>query len=51
LIDTAAAYLNEGAVGEAIKESGIDRKEIFITTNFGYKMLAMKILKRLLMLH
>lgn len=32
LIDTAAAYLNEGAVGEAIKESGIDRKEIFITT-------------------
>lgn len=32
LIDTAAAYLNEGAVGDAIKESGIDRKEIFITT-------------------
>lgn len=32
LIDTAAAYLNEGAVGEAIKESGIDRKEIFVTT-------------------
>lgn len=32
LIDTAAAYLNEGAVGEAIKESGIDRKEMFVTT-------------------
>jgi len=32
LIDTAAAYRNERAVGEAIKESGIDRKEIFVTT-------------------
>lgn len=32
LIDTAAAYLNEGAIGEAIKESGIDRKEMFVTT-------------------
>ncbi|WP_295243258.1 aldo/keto reductase [Veillonella sp.] len=32
LIDTAQAYLNETAVGEAIKESGIPREEIFITT-------------------
>lgn len=31
-IDTAQAYLNETAVGEAIKESGIPREEIFITT-------------------
>lgn len=31
-IDTAACYKNEEAVGEAIKESGIDRKELFITT-------------------
>lgn len=31
-IDTAAAYQNEAAVGDAIKESGIDRKEFFITT-------------------
>jgi 2,5-diketo-D-gluconate reductase A len=31
-IDTAAAYQNEEAVGEAIKESGIDRSELFITT-------------------
>lgn len=31
-IDTAAAYQNEEAVGEAIKESGIDRKELFVTT-------------------
>jgi 2,5-diketo-D-gluconate reductase A len=32
LIDTAAAYLNEEAVGKAIKRSGVPRKEIFVTT-------------------
>ncbi len=32
LIDTAAAYMNEKAVGEAIKKSGVARKELFITT-------------------
>lgn len=32
LIDTAAAYFNEEAVGSAIKKSGIDRKELFVTT-------------------
>lgn len=32
LIDTAAGYLNEEAVGRAIKRSGIPRKELFITT-------------------
>jgi 2,5-diketo-D-gluconate reductase A len=32
LIDTAAAYGNEEAVGEAIRESGIPRDELFITT-------------------
>ena len=42
LIDTAAAYFNEKAVGDAIKESGINRKELFITTklwinNAGYE--------------
>jgi alcohol dehydrogenase (NADP+) len=31
-IDTAAAYGNEREVGEAIKESGIARKELFVTT-------------------
>lgn len=31
-IDTASIYLNEKAVGDAIKESGINRKEMFITT-------------------
>lgn len=32
LIDTAAAYQNEEAVGKAIARSGIAREEIFITT-------------------
>lgn len=32
LIDTAASYKNEDAVGNAIKKSGVDRKELFITT-------------------
>lgn len=32
LIDTAAAYFNEEAVGEAISQSGIKRSELFITT-------------------
>ncbi len=31
-IDTARAYNNEAAVGEAIAESGIDRDELFVTT-------------------
>ena len=32
LIDTAAAYLNEEAVGRSIRRSGVSRKELFITT-------------------
>lgn len=32
LIDTAAIYLNEEAVGQAIKRSGVRREELFITT-------------------
>ena len=32
LIDTANAYVNEKAVGRAIKKSGIDRSEIFLET-------------------
>ena len=42
MIDTAEYYQNEEAVGKAIKDSGIPRDEIFITskvwlTNFGEK--------------
>lgn len=32
LIDTAACYGNERAVGDAVRESGIDREEIFISS-------------------
>ena len=40
-IDTAQSYFNEAEVGEAITKSGIDRKEIFLTTkvwieHYGY---------------
>jgi len=42
LIDTAAAYRNEEAVGRAIRRSGVPREEIFVTTklwiqDFGYE--------------
>ena len=41
-IDTAQSYFNEEEVGEAIKESGISREEIFLTTkvwleHYGYE--------------
>ncbi|MBG8555070.1 aldo/keto reductase [Hymenobacter guriensis] len=32
LIDTAASYMNEEAVGNAIRKSGVAREELFITT-------------------
>ena len=32
LVDTANAYVNERAVGRGIKESGADRKEVFLST-------------------
>ena len=32
LIDTAASYFNEEAVGKAVKSSGVPREELFITT-------------------
>ena len=42
LLDTSSAYFNEEAVGRAIKESGIVREEIFLTTklwlqDYGYE--------------
>jgi len=30
-VDSAQAYRNEGAVGEAVRDSGIDRSECFIS--------------------
>ena len=42
LIDTARGYMNEEEVGRAIRDSGINREEIFLTTkiwvsDFGYE--------------
>jgi 2,5-diketo-D-gluconate reductase A len=32
LIDTAASYMNEAAVGEGIKRAGVPREQLFVTT-------------------
>ena len=32
LIDTAASYFNEEAIGRAIRQSGIPRQELFVTS-------------------
>lgn len=42
LIDTAESYMNEQAVGSAVRKSGLKRDEVFITSkiwvsNFGYE--------------
>lgn len=37
LIDTAKNYANEAQVGEGIRMSGIDRKELFITSKLWFK--------------
>jgi len=37
LIDTAAAYGNEEGVGRALKDSGLSREEVFITTKLQNK--------------
>src|SRR5579862_1118701 len=55
LIDTAASYLNEAEVGNAIKRSGVAREELFVTTKLwiqdagydGTKKAVEKSLKRL----
>lgn len=51
-IDTAQSYFNEREVGEAIKESGIPREEIFITSkvwidNYGYEKCKKSVLESL----
>jgi 2,5-diketo-D-gluconate reductase A len=51
-IDTAQAYFNEEQVGNAIRKSGIDRKELFITSkvwleHFGYEACRASVLESL----
>src|SRR5882672_12387434 len=33
-IDTAQAYGNEESVGQALRESGVPREDVFVTTKF-----------------
>ena len=52
LIDTAQAYRNEKEVGNAIKNSGVERKELFVTSkvwisNFGYEKTKTSVLQSL----
>jgi diketogulonate reductase-like aldo/keto reductase len=35
-IDTAAVYRNEEGVGQGLRQSGVPREEIFVTTNVGH---------------
>ena len=51
LIDTAASYENEEAVGKAIKRSGVAREDLFITTKLWIQSMVMKEQKRLLKIH
>ena len=37
MIDTAEAYGNEKAVGNGIRQSGVDRKELFLVTKVNFK--------------
>ena len=37
MIDTAEAYGNEAAVGEAIQQSSVDRRELFLVTEANFK--------------
>lgn len=55
-IDTAQSYFNEEEVGNAILKSGVDRKEIFLTSkvwleHFGYEECKKSVLESLKKLH
>ncbi len=52
LIDTAQSYFNEKEVGDAIKECGVPRSELFITSkvwidNYGYEKCKQSVLESL----
>lgn len=42
LIDTAASYMNEEAVGKGIKNSGIDRSELLSRQSSGFRTRALR---------
>ena len=39
LVDTANAYVNERAVGRGLKESGVKREDVFVSTKLWRKSL------------
>ena len=41
-IDTAAAYFNETEVGNAIRDSGISRKDLLSPASSGFRIMDMK---------
>ena len=45
-IDTATRYDNEVAVGKGLQQSGVDRKELFVTTKIWYDQLAPEAMRR-----
>ena len=45
-IDTATRYDNEAAVGKGLQQSGVDRKELFVTTKIWYDQLAPEAMRR-----
>ena len=51
LIDTAASYGNEEAVGKAIKSSGVPEKNYLSPPKSGYSRMVMKEQKSLLKIH
>ena len=51
LIDTAASYMNEAAVGKAIKSSGVPRQDLFITTKLWIQSNGYEGTKKLLKIH
>lgn len=46
LIDTAAAYMNEEAVGAAIKKVVFQEKSFLLQQSFGFRIKVMKVLKK-----
>lgn len=49
LIDTAQAYGNECGVGEGVRNCGLPRNEIFVTSKVAAEAKAMKVQQHLLM--
>ena len=49
-IDTAAGYMNESDVGKRLKIVGLIVKKSLLLLNYGYKIMVMKMLRKVLKL-